>query len=93
MSDVDYIKLSATARHIQETVLHRANDNGIKLSAGEVRSVMQAAIDLAFIAHAKQSDNVPKPSGETVTIMEMDPDEETDHSIGDYWDYIPPNYR
>lgn len=51
MTDLDYIKLSATARHIQETVLHRAADAGVKLSAQTVRTVMLASIELAFIAH------------------------------------------
>lgn len=49
--NIDYIKLSATARHIQETVLHRAADSNIKLSAQTVRTVMLASIELAFIAH------------------------------------------
>ena len=87
MSDVDYIKLSATARHIQETVLHRANDNGAKLSPDTVRKVMQAAIDLAFIAHQKDFGKASVPSGIS-SIQEPD-DEPTDASIGDDWDYDP----
>jgi len=48
---VDYIKLAATARHLQETVLHRAAENGIKLTAREVKIVMDASVELAFLAH------------------------------------------
>lgn len=48
---VDYIKLAATARHIQETVLHRASENGVKLTARQVKVVMDAATELAFLAH------------------------------------------
>lgn len=51
MSDIDYIKLAATARHISETVLNRAADNEVKISADTVAVVLRAAIDLAFIAH------------------------------------------
>lgn len=53
---VDYIKLAATARHLQETVLHRAAENGIKLSAREVKVVMEASIELAFLAHIPQQE-------------------------------------
>lgn len=56
MKDVDYIKLAATARHIQETVLHRARDEGIRLPLETVKVVMQASIDLALIAHAPQEE-------------------------------------
>jgi hypothetical protein len=48
---VDYIKLAATARHIQETVFNRAADSDIKLTADTVKVVMEASIELAFIAH------------------------------------------
>ncbi|CAB5079539.1 hypothetical protein UFOVP143_16 [uncultured Caudovirales phage] len=51
MTDVDYIKIAATARHIQETVLHRASDNGIKLPAETVKAILKASINLAFTAH------------------------------------------
>lgn len=51
---VDYIKLAATARHIQETVLHRAADNGVKLTARQVKVVMDASTELAFLAHVPQ---------------------------------------
>lgn len=51
MKDVDYIKLSATARHIQETVFNRAAENGIKLSAETATIVMLSAVELARIAH------------------------------------------
>lgn len=53
-ADVDYIKLAATARHIQETVLHRAAENGIKLPGKTVKDVLIASIELAFLAHAGQ---------------------------------------
>lgn len=49
--DVDFIKLSATARHIHETVFSRAADNGVMLSAETVKTVMLAAIELALLAH------------------------------------------
>jgi hypothetical protein len=48
---IDYIKLAATARHIQETVFNRAADSDIKLTADTVKVVMEASIELAFIAH------------------------------------------
>ena len=82
MNEVDYIKVSATARHIQETVLHRANDNGIKLSPATVRNVLFTAIELAFIAHEKKA--VPGSSS-----TQEPPDEIIDPSIGDDWDYRP----
>lgn len=50
-ADVDYIKLSATARHLQDTVFNRAADNGVKLSAADVKAVMEASIEMAFLAH------------------------------------------
>lgn len=53
-ADVDYIKLAATARHIQETVLHRAAENGIKLPRKVVKDVLIASIELAFLAHVDQ---------------------------------------
>ena len=51
MTHSDYIKLAATARHIQETVLNRAADNGVKLSVDAVKHVLQNAIELALLAH------------------------------------------
>ena len=48
---VDYIKIAATARHIQETVLHRAAENEIKLSARMLATILKASSELAFIAH------------------------------------------
>jgi hypothetical protein len=51
LSSVDYIKLSATARQIQETVFNRAKDNEVELSAEMVEVVMRAAIELALLAH------------------------------------------
>lgn len=51
MSSIDYIRVSATARHIQETVFNRAAENNVKLSARMVEVVMLAAIELALLAH------------------------------------------
>ncbi len=51
VKDVDYIKMSATARHIQETVFNRAAAENVKLTAETVEVVMRAAIELARIAH------------------------------------------
>ena len=82
MNEVDYINVSATARHIQETVLHRANDNGIKLSTATVRNVLFTAIELAFIAHEK------KPCRGSSSTQEPQ-HEDIDPSIGDDWDYRP----
>jgi hypothetical protein len=48
---VDYIKISATARHLMETVFNRADADGVKLDASTVHVVMQASIELAMIAH------------------------------------------
>jgi hypothetical protein len=54
MADLDYIKLAATARHLSETVLNRAAENGVKLTAREVKVVLEASIELAFLAHVPQ---------------------------------------
>ena len=52
--EVDYIKISATARHIMETVFNRADADGVKLDASIVYVVMQASIELAMIAHGTE---------------------------------------
>lgn len=52
---VDYIKIAATARHLQETVLHRAADAGVELSARTVFDIMLASIELAFLAHVGEN--------------------------------------
>lgn len=87
MSDIDYIKVSATVRQIQETVLHRANDNGIKLSTDTVRNILQTAIELAFIAHDKK--DTGRASVLSGSSTKGTPDEPQDPSIGDDWDYQP----
>ena len=56
MIEVDYIKLAATARHLSETVLNRASENGIKLTPGQVKVVLEAAIELAFLAHVNEAE-------------------------------------
>ena len=62
MSGVDYIKLSATARHIQETVFNRARENEVELSADMVEVVMRAAIELALLAHLGEKRCSSSPS-------------------------------
>jgi hypothetical protein len=54
----EYIKLAATARHLSETVLNRAAENGIELTPHQVKVVLDASIELAFLAHVGQQEEI-----------------------------------
>lgn len=51
MTNSEYIRVAATARHLAETVFNRAAENDVKLSARTVKNILLAAAELAMITH------------------------------------------